>query len=543
MSRKTKQLIIDNKTFKNTNGTKTRIQLLSNNKVIPYKKDLWKSETLQLFSTISIKKYGKMHTRKKNPKKIIKNKTVKKKSVLPKSPSKSHQRQPRRWRNKSVKKKPISPKSPSYSPTSPTIKKNKTVKKKSVKKKIISPKSPSYSPTSPTIKKNKTPTRKSMIKKLKSLSRMRSYSPAINKEIERLSISPHKDIMGTCKENEMYIPLKTKVGINGKEFKKCMGWKSKKAQKYLLDNLKSKKKIIPANIRGPFQNRSNCWFNSFFMMFFISDKGRKFMKAFRESMITGKFHNTKKTMPVRIQYPFWLLNKMITASLIGDKDPESYWRHMDTNSVIKEIYKKLKKYNKGEMVGYTTLSKPGQSGNPIAMYLALFNYFPKQFKSRCFGIQTIFYNKYNSYIGMGIKESETYKQIVKIKPHIIILEMTDKHDQESTNEPTKANGKIPGTDKYAQVKDYEKKIHYKFGDMEYTLDSMGIRDINQHHICALITLNKKDYMFDGENNITIQRQDWKKLLNKNQDFKITPRIPEIYNLTKGYQCLLYYRSK
>jgi len=484
MSKKIKQLIIDNKTFKNTNGTKTRIQILSNNKVIPYKKDLWKSETLQLFSTVSIKKYGKMHTRKKNPKKIIKNKTVKKKSV---------------------KKKPASPKSPSYSPTHPTIKKNKT--------------------------------RKSVIKKIKTLSQMRSYSPSINKKIERLSILPHKNIMGTCKENEMYIPLKTKG-------KKCMGWKSKKAQKYLLDNIKSKKKIIPANIRGPFQNRSNCWFNTFFMLFFISDKGRKFMKAFRESMITGKFHNQKKSIPVKIQYPFWLLNKMITASLVGDKDPESYWRHMDTNSVIKEIYKKLKKYNKGEMIGYTTLTKPGQSGNPIDLFIAIFNYFSRHTgNSRCFGLQTIIYTKYNSYIGMGIKESETYKQIVKIKPHIIILEITDKHDKESDNEPTKANGKIPGTDKYAQVKDYEKKLHYKFGDMEYTLDSMGIRDINQHHICALVTLNKKDYMFDGENNITIQRQDWKKLLNKNQDFKITPRIPETYNLTKGYQCLLYYRSK
>ena len=116
MSRKIKQLSIDNKTFTNTNGTKTRIQLLDNNKVIPYKKDLWKSETLQLFSNVSVKKYGKMHTRRKKPKKIVKNKTVKKKSV---------------------KKKHISPKSPSYSPTSPTIKKNKTVKKKSVKKKLF----------------------------------------------------------------------------------------------------------------------------------------------------------------------------------------------------------------------------------------------------------------------------------------------------------------------------------------------------------------------------------------------------------------------
>ena len=85
MSRKIKQLSIDNKTFTNTNGTKTRIQLLDNNKVIPYKKDLWKSETLQLFSNVSVKKYGKMHTRRKKPKKIVKNKTIKKKSVKKKT--------------------------------------------------------------------------------------------------------------------------------------------------------------------------------------------------------------------------------------------------------------------------------------------------------------------------------------------------------------------------------------------------------------------------------------------------------------------------
>ena len=47
--------------------------------------------------------------------------------------------------------------------------------------------------------------------------------------------------------------------------------------------------------------------------------------------------------------------------------------------------------------------------------------------------------------------------------------------------------------------------------MEYSLESVGIRDNNKHHICALVTLNKNDYMFDGENNVTIQRGDWKKL--------------------------------
>ena len=113
MPRKTKQLSIDNLNFKNLNGTKTRIELLPNGKIEPYKKELWKADTIRLFSKTIEKKYGKMHTKKKVDKK--------KKKV----------------KNKTVKNKTISPKPPSYSPTTPTIKKNKTVKKKSVKKKNI----------------------------------------------------------------------------------------------------------------------------------------------------------------------------------------------------------------------------------------------------------------------------------------------------------------------------------------------------------------------------------------------------------------------
>ena len=79
--------------------------------------------------------------------------------------------------------------------------------------------------------------------------------------------------------------------------------------------------------------------------------------------------------------------------------------------------------------------------------------------------------------------------------------------------------------------------------MEYKLDSLGIRDNKQHHICALLTLNGKDYMFDGENHTPLYKRKWRQLLNKNQNFKITQDIPEQYNFTKGYQCLLYYRSK
>ena len=388
----------------------------------------------------------------------------------------------------------------------------------------------------PVVKKTKLT--KKMIKKLKddpTISRLRSYSPTINNEIERLSISPHKDIFSiSCNENEIYVPEKSK----------CFGWKSKISQKYLLDNLKSKKPLIANNIRAPYQNRSNCWFNTFFMLFFITDKGRKFFKAFRESMITGKFKTTKAKIPDSIRYPFWLLNKMITAALLGPLDPTDFWSNMDTNDVIQEIYRKIgKKYSGTRPVGFKEISKPGEAGNPISMFLGITNYFDNQYNAHGFGLRNFSIRGYADFKGLETPGAFEYRWVLEKKPHIIIIEIIDNVDTDQRRGFTEQNGKIPGKDKYAQVKDFKKKKKYKFGKMEYSLDSVGIRSTNQAHICALLTLNKKDYMFDGENKINIYRKDWKNLLNRNQDFKITPSIPEKYNFTKCYQCLVYYRSK
>ena len=461
--RKVKQLNINDKTFKNKDGSKTRIELLLNGKIIEYKKELWKEETLELFSKINERWYGKMYTQKKILKEL-KNKTKK----------------------KNTKKKTT------------IILKRKTLKKKSEKNKTIS-----------------------ITKSL-----LDSYSPTINKEIEKLSISPHFNIMGKCNENQIYITTHKKS--------KCVNWKSSTAKKYLLDNLKTTKKINSKYIRGPFQNRANCWFNTFFMMFFISDKGRKFMKAFRESMITGKFKTTGKTIKQDIRYPFWLLNKMITASLIGCKDPDFYWYSMDTNRIIEEIYNKLKDYNTPHIADYYSVKKPGESGNPIVMFLTIFHFFSCFLNTNVFGINHLLIDTYSRFSQLSDKKSKVYNTITQKKPHIIIIKIFDKIGE---------NGKIPRTNKNAKVKDYDKKIKYKIGEMGYNLDSIGIRDTKQNHICALVTLNNKDYNFDGENSITINRGDWKKNINKNKDFKITQNVGEVYNFTKSYQCLLYYRVK
>ena len=534
MPRKTKQLDIDNKNFINTDGTKTRIELLPSGRIVPYKKELWKKSTITLFKKVTEKKFGKMQTKKKAPKK--QNKTVKKVTIKKKV-------------KKTVKKRITVKKKPA--------KKNKTKKIKCPQKKRIEcmEKDKICNPETGRCKKPVLhKTMKKVMKDLKTISRMRSYSPSINKDIERLSISPHRNLIGPCKDNQVFVPKKGSKPYNlltgqsdsdGYVDGKCTSWKAKSSQKHLLDNLKSKKSIVAKNIRGPFQNRSNCWFNTFFMMFFISDKGRKFMKAFRESMITGKFKTTGKKIPDSIRYPFWLLNKMITGVLIGSKDPEEYWSYMDTNKVINEIYKKLKKYSNKHILGYKEIIKPGDPGNPIVMYQTIVNYFDNRYNSKGFGLTSLDIRNYNHFNDLSKKDSKWYNWVLENEPHIIIIQMTDSLDGDKG--PTKWMGKIGNTNKYAQVKDFKKKKKYTFtghsNKVEYTLDSMGIRDNNRHHICALVTLNKNDYMFDGENNITVMRNDWKNLLNTDKNFKITSRISETYNLTKGYQCLVYYRSK
>tara|TARA_B110000008_G_scaffold251524_1_gene265506 strand:+ start:6 stop:2018 length:2013 start_codon:yes stop_codon:yes gene_type:complete len=342
------------------------------------------------------------------------------------------------------------------------------------------------------------------------MSRLRSYSPSVNKLITRKSVDQIRLSGYSCKEDEIRVDDYT-----------CLKWKDKKTEEILLNNLKSKKPISAKDVLGPNQNQSNCWFNTFFMLFFISDKGRKFMKNFRRAMITGYITpNGKKKIPQKLRYPFWLLNKMVEASLVGRRDPYTYASLMDTNNIIRKIYMNLKSPNKKK--GFYI--KPGQAGNPVVMLEKIMGFFidKKGTTKTDFGLGWDNYlNIWQAYNLLNNKYSEYYQHIVKHKPKIITIEIDD-------------NRKITG---------WKKKLIMKFGNLEYKLDSVGVRDVDKQHICALITINGQEYMFDGENTTPLYKKKWRHLLNKNVTFKITPDIAERYNLTKGYQCLIYYRHK
>ena len=359
--------------------------------------------------------------------------------------------------------------------------------------------------------------------KLKSITALKSYSPSINKEILTLrSLSPHKDIFkDKCNKFEIFVPKKRGSG------NKCYAWNTKGATEYLLDNLLSKTKLKGEDIIGPNQSWNNCWFNTFFVMFFISDLARKYTRHLRQSMITGslitknrdKFATKKLPKPVHKQ--FWLLNKFITASLLGRKNPSIYASLIDTNDVVKGIYETLPKE-------YKYVDK-GEHGNPIAFYLSILNYI-QNYDAWTYEKYPISYYKIYHDLkrtnDLLKKDSFTYNNIVKNHYHMLIIEISDGENKS-----------------HGLIKNFKKKLEYKIGSYTYKLDSIGVRNIKKNHICALLTINKEDYMFDGENFSPLFKKKWRHYLNKDKDFKITQNIKETYNLTKCYQCLVYYRTK
>ena len=96
----------------------------------------------------------------------------------------------------------------------------------------------------------------------------KSFSPEINRKIDvtRLKTLKHHNIK-LC--DNLF-----KIYNNNNE--ECFNYKSKKLQKILLNNLTATKHLNVNKFIPPKQIYSNCWFNTMFVNFFYSDKGRKF---------------------------------------------------------------------------------------------------------------------------------------------------------------------------------------------------------------------------------------------------------------------------
>lgn len=353
----------------------------------------------------------------------------------------------------------------------------------------------------------------------------KSYSPSINKELVTLKSISRENITDCNIEKAFNLKEELEIGIPIKPSKsskssksnnnlKCVNFKTQEAKQFLLKNLSANKHINPNIIIPPIQAQSNCWFNTFFVNFFISDKGRKFFHFLRQLMIEGKQTNGKK-IPDNLAQAFALLNYGIDASLTGNKIAYT----LNTNSIIHKIYESIPEKYKSK---YPYIIDVDNAGNPMLYYNSIINYLHS--------------NSINILFMRNIKNTENLQNDIisqininsnsqKI-PHIIVLELFDGY---SYNE-----------------KPIEIKLENKKLDITYKLDSAVIRDTSKQHFSSTLTCEKKEMAYDGMSFHRIIKLNWREKLNKNifwefEGTKDNYGNPLKWNFTKCYQMLFYYR--
>jgi hypothetical protein len=444
------------------------------------------------FSDKMLKKY----TQKTKPKKI-KRKTVKK-TTKKKSPSKAKRKRcPNGTKKDSVTGKCV-PKNNTSSKRKPVLKKETSVIE------------------------NNTPKLAKELRREQKKGKVQ-YSPSINKQLMSLkSVTPKGNVYDCPNGGVMATTAKGT---------KCFGWKTKRAKEIMLKNLNTTKPVSAKLIIAPAQHQSNCWMNSFFMSWFISDGGRRFNRWFRQTCITGIIPGNGKSIPTAMKKPAFLLNKMIDASLRSksEGDPARYAELMDTNDIIRQFHRALPN---------SRIVKTKKASNPLTFYSTIYRKII-DIKDGHIGWHEgdISYTKgpigwLNFY--MASDNPPTEKQLNKLIlnasiigdfiPKVIFVEVQDTPSGKFKT-PKKLEFKDNNGNKYS-----------------YKLDAAVLRNTSKIHFSAYITINGIDYGFDGESYSRLEKFNWKSKLNKNTQWRFAEQYETYFNFTKGYQILIYYRD-
>ena len=342
-----------------------------------------------------------------------------------------------------------------------------------------------------------------------------SYSPSINKAMLSSRNTEKDRHIFRCKMDEINVKKdhKQKKRVFDSDDYDCYKWNTQEAQKVMLKNLRSRRYINPENVVGPKQTNNNCWLNTFFMSFFISDKGRKFTKYLRHAMITGILPNGKKLIK-SLHKGFFILNKAIDAFLIGKDGSTCFAYNFDTIKIIKLLSKKIK------------YRKPGEYGNPLDYFYTITNY-----------LNMSDLVEYKVYFPTDVRDlvnnadSEWINDNIRELPHVFLLNINSAWNKRPYYDHQ--NG-IPLKKEYTFT---QKNKKYK-----YKLDSIVSRDSTNHHFVSFIKLNDKEYIFDGaimDRTNSAYPKNWSSDFFSKKNIKVGKRT---YNM-KHYNMLFYYRVK
>uniref|UniRef100_A0A6C0JX20 Uncharacterized protein n=1 Tax=viral metagenome TaxID=1070528 RepID=A0A6C0JX20_9ZZZZ len=339
-----------------------------------------------------------------------------------------------------------------------------------------------------------------------------SYSPSINKQLQLIKNQPIRSILGCGLEDNLkktYISSKFKIQIgnhtNGSP--RCVSASTKQAKDMFRRHLNSYVKLDPTRLIFPMQRHTNCWFNTMFVCFFISDKGKKFMRFFRHMMIEGKLLNGKTIEPGSLRDSFLLFNAMIEACYNQGSFQNEYSLAINTNNIIYNIYNSIPSV-KG-------IKNVDNYGNPYDYYRALIQYL----EAKQVSVKMKHYNR-DTNVTKFLNSTMGFDDVI---PDIVIVTLSD------DTRPS-----------YANVKDLHKPTLVQYSNVTYRLDSVICRDIGKNHFCCGITCNHEYYLYDGSAFSKLGKQPWPEWLNQDYNWK-TYAGSETWNFMKGSVMLYYYR--
>lgn len=347
--------------------------------------------------------------------------------------------------------------------------------------------------------------RKDMIKN-------KSFTPSVNKRLVSIkSIDDHPlfscDTNSPLEKTVSSSSLKVQIKHNGNLI--CTDVFSPLAKKAFLRSLKSNK-ISCKHIIPPIQYHANCWFNTMFMCFFISDKGAKFTRYLRQAMIEGKLINGKPITPKSLQNSFAIFNAAIEAVQNKNNEPINSLA-LNTNSIIHNIYKSIPKSFEHSHYGIKDVD---EYGNPL-----------------------VFYSDLIEYIDAKSAGSPTLKVLAGSTEVQDFLSGSSNETSDIIAVQLFNNSYSPS---YAQANNLKKRTTINHANNTYKLDSAIIRDNNHTHFSCAITCNNREMLYDGAAFTKLISKKWKSLINTNKDWRL-PGSKTQWNFKKGYQILFYYK--
>jgi hypothetical protein len=340
----------------------------------------------------------------------------------------------------------------------------------------------------------------------------KSFTPAINDKLRLLTTAPRSHFIGcglrtalakTAANSSIMIQIGT--ASNGDHI--CVDADSAKGQVFLLKNFASSENIMCDSLIMPAQRHANCWFNCMFTTFFVSDKGRKFMRFFRQLMIEGKTLSGAVVRPKTLRNALLLLNLAIEACYGG---PAGHDVAINTNNIIAAVYRSIPRK-------YPGIKNIDAHGNPYYFYIDLLTYLNAGEKD---APKMVSY-KYEDSVSAFFKGILSEK-----KPaDVIVIQLTDTGAEERANASDFTNKPLTVTSKQG---------------ITYVLDSVVVRDTSGSHFCACIHCDGMEYTYDGAVTSQLVKDDWSKRYNSPKSWGIEGSQLK-WNFTDSYMLAIYYR--